>query len=392
LAGVLVCLLAERLRLDKARDRVPIRIGVTGTRGKSSVVRLIAAALREAGTKTLAKTTGSKPVLILPDGAEREIERPGPASIIEQKRLVRLAAELGAEALVAELMAVRPDLLAVESRAILRPRLLVVTNVRLDHIEDQGRTKAEIARSLAASFAAGMTVMIPEEEILPEFREEAARAGAELAAVPRSANRIRPAGETGVLEFEANRHLAAAVAARLGIEPGTALRGMEKARPDFGSLRLWDVRLPGAGNLLRLVSAFAANDPDSTRRVLDALAAAGVLEGRRRIGLLNLREDRGDRTLQWLAAIRDGLLSDFDDVVLVGTPARAAKRRFKKGTPPGARPRLTALADSDPAKIMAGLPAETDGGKAAVIGLGNMGGLGNALVEYWATIGDPHGD
>lgn len=348
--------------------------------------------MREAGTKTLAKTTGSKPVLILPDGAEREIERPGPASIIEQKRLVRLAAELGAEALVAELMAVRPDLLAVESRAILRPRLLVVTNVRLDHIEDQGRTKAEIARSLAASFAAGMTVMIPEEEMLPEFREEAARAGAELAAVPRSANRIRPAGETGALEFEANRHLAAAVAARLGIEPGTALRGMEKARPDFGSLRLWDVRLPGAVNLLRLVSAFAANDPDSTRRVLDALAAAGVLEGRRRIGLLNLREDRGDRTLQWLAAIRDGLLSDFDDVVLVGPPARAAKRRFKKGTPPGAQPRLTALADSDPAKIMAGLAAETDGGKAAVIGLGNMGGLGNALVEYWATIGDPHGD
>ncbi len=391
MAGCLVLLFIERLRLDRARDRIRVRIAVTGTRGKSSVVRLVAAALREAGTKTLAKTTGSKPILILPDGVEREIERPGPASILEQKRLVRLGAKLNAEALVAELMAVRPDLLAVESRGILRPQLLVVGNVRLDHIEDQGRTKAEIARSLAASFVSGMTVMIPEEEELSVFREEAARVGAELVTVPPSADGVRPAGASGAFEFEANRRLAAAVAERLGIPAGTAVRGMDKAQPDFGSLRLWDAGIPGAGGAWLLVSAFAANDPDSTRRVLDALAATELLEGRTRIGVLSLREDRGDRTLQWLASIRDGFLSDFHEIVLVGPPARAAWRRLKKGLSSGRGPHLRASTDSDPARIMVWLAAGAARGNAAVIGMGNMGGLGSALVGYWETIGDPHG-
>jgi poly-gamma-glutamate synthase PgsB/CapB len=390
LAGVLVWLAVERRRLGRARERIPLRIGVTGTRGKSSVVRLIAAALREAGTVTLAKTTGSRPVVILPDGAEREIERPGPASILEQKRLIRLGAELGAEVLVAELMAVRPENLAVESRGILKPRLLVVTNARLDHVEDQGRTLDEIAKSLAASFGAGMTVLIPEDEIRPALREAALASGAALVAVPAAADGLGPAAAPGELEFNANPLLAAAVAARLGIEPGVASRGMAKARPDFGSLRVWRaVRSGEAGDRL-LVSAFAANDTDSTRRVVDGLAGTGLVDGRGRIGILNLREDRGDRTLQWLDAVRDGRLSDFDEIVLVGPPARAALRRLSKGRSSAARPRISFSARKDPAGIMASLPAAGDG-RSVVVGLGNMGGLGEALVEHWRTIGEPYG-
>jgi UDP-N-acetylmuramyl tripeptide synthase len=75
-AGCLVVLiaylLAERILLGRRRRRIPLRIAVTGTRGKSSVVRLIAAAMREAGLSVLAKTTGSQPILIHPDGEEEE--------------------------------------------------------------------------------------------------------------------------------------------------------------------------------------------------------------------------------------------------------------------------------------------------------------------------------
>ncbi|SVD58206.1 uncharacterized protein METZ01_LOCUS411060, partial [marine metagenome] len=38
--------------------QIPIRIHVNGSRGKSSVTRLIAAGLRAGGLKALAKTTG----------------------------------------------------------------------------------------------------------------------------------------------------------------------------------------------------------------------------------------------------------------------------------------------------------------------------------------------
>lgn len=394
LAGVLVCLAVERRRLDRARARIPLRVAVTGSRGKSSVVRLVAAALREAGTATLAKTTGSKPVLILADGTEREIARSGPASVIEQKRLVHLGAELGVDALVAELMAVRPENLAVESARILKPGLLVVTNVRLDHLEDQGRTAEAIARSLAAAFGPGMTVLVPEDEILPAFRDAARATGATLVAVPSGPETLAPAGAPGALEFEANARLAAAVAARLGIEAAAASRGMAGARPDFGSLQVWraPVSEGGKGDGDRiLVSAFAANDPDSSRRVLDGLARTGLLEGRRRVGLLNLREDRGDRTLQWIAAFREGRFPEFEDVVIVGRPARAASRRLARGLDSGSGLRVSLSRRTEPAAVMADLPAVRDGRGDAVVGLGNMGGLGEALVAHWRTIGEPYG-
>ena len=44
--------------------QLPIRIHVNGSRGKSSVTRLIAAGLRAGGLKTLAKTTGTAPLII----------------------------------------------------------------------------------------------------------------------------------------------------------------------------------------------------------------------------------------------------------------------------------------------------------------------------------------
>src|SRR5512137_2539029 len=87
LAGTLLYFGLELFRLERARRRVGRRIAVTGTRGKSGVTRLIAAGLRASGAKVLAKTTGSKPVVILPDGSEREIARAGPPSVREQVRI-----------------------------------------------------------------------------------------------------------------------------------------------------------------------------------------------------------------------------------------------------------------------------------------------------------------
>src|SRR5512135_3914272 len=106
LAGVLLYLAVERLRLARALRRLPRRVAVTGTRGKSGVTRLIASGLRASGAKVVAKTTGSRPVVILPDGSEREVARAGPPSVREQVRLVEMAASLGADTLVAEMMSI----------------------------------------------------------------------------------------------------------------------------------------------------------------------------------------------------------------------------------------------------------------------------------------------
>jgi len=65
---------------------------VSSTRGKSSIVRLPAAALRGAGLRVAAKTTGSLPSLLLPDGTERVLRRLGPPTILEPEDAVILEA------------------------------------------------------------------------------------------------------------------------------------------------------------------------------------------------------------------------------------------------------------------------------------------------------------
>src|SRR5512139_2374317 len=146
----MACLLRERRARDRALAAIPIRIHVNGTRGKSTVTRLVAGALREAGIRTVAKTTGTAPRIILRDGSERPVRRRAPASIREQLWLLREAHRLGAEAVVVECMAVDPDLQAVCEAQMIRSTIGVVTNVRLDHAEAMGRTIDEVAQALAS--------------------------------------------------------------------------------------------------------------------------------------------------------------------------------------------------------------------------------------------------
>ncbi|MEI6357494.1 MAG: poly-gamma-glutamate synthase PgsB, partial [Verrucomicrobiota bacterium] len=97
-------LLVERFLHERRLRRIPVRVHVNGTRGKTSVTRMIAACLRRAGVRTLAKTTGGRAVLVLPDGREEEIRRLAPPNVLEQMKVVRRAASLGARALVVECM------------------------------------------------------------------------------------------------------------------------------------------------------------------------------------------------------------------------------------------------------------------------------------------------
>jgi poly-gamma-glutamate synthase PgsB/CapB len=395
LALLLAYWIAERRALERRWRAVPLRICVTGTRGKSSVVRLLASILCEAGYKALAKTTGSKPVLILPDGAEREIPRFGRPSILEQKRFLAAAARTGADAVVAEMMSIRPENLRAESTAIFRPGILAVTNVRLDHLDDMGGTKDAIATSLAAAVPAGGTTFVLEEEVYPAFVEAAKARGGTLIKVPKGDGALAGA-ETGAGEFPENARLAAAIASSLGIAPNVIAAGIAAARSDYGALRLWKAREAASSRALYLASVFAANEPESSAQAVEALRRRHPGLPEKTVALLNLRADRGDRTGQWLRALEDGFFARFERLVFVGDHARALgrrkwERRLGRPESPGAgltgRPFVSAVPGRDPARIMAALGGLV-AGDALVVGLGNIGGAGEALVEHWARIGE----
>jgi poly-gamma-glutamate synthase PgsB/CapB len=379
--------LGERLAVKKNAKRLPLRVAVTGTRGKSTVTRLIAAALREAGYSVLAKTTGSKPVLILPDGTETEVARRGRATVLEQKKILKKGADLGVRALVTELMNIQTECGAAESHRILHPNILVITNVRLDHREEMGRTKRQAAASLAAVIPPGATVFVPETEFYPEFGRAAERVGSNIVKVRSSQARDAQTPHTPPASgsFPEDVDIVLAVARHLGLPEDTARRGMARARSDFGSLKAWEAPLGRSAVPWLLVNAFAANEPESTGLVIERLRGGLSLSGRPLLGILNFRDDRGDRTRQWVEAMDRGFFSGFKKIYLIGAHVHAREFKKRADGPISLIPLSSRSAPAIMNQIAAGESAS-----GILVGMGNVGGLGAALIELWEDIGRPY--
>ena len=376
----LVYLVIERVRLGRCRSRIPLRICVTGTRGKSSVVRLITACLKDSRMLVMAKTTGSKPCLILPDGKEIEMRRRGLPTILEGKKVLKEAARTGAHAVVLEMMSIRPESLFTEAVHMMKPHILVITNIREDHVDEIGKSKQEIASCFASAFPENAAVIVPEEEYYPEFQRTADKIGAKLLLVP-------PGLSQNILasQFEQNFRLALAVVEFLGKDREKAFLAATQAAPDFGGLKVWKAREDSSVAGWYFVSAFAANDPETTDYVLVRLREEDFFEGRKCIGLLNLRKDRGDRTMQWFDALQEKDAFDFDRLIFVGEHALALKTKLRGRI----KPEIAVLKGKNPEEMIAQMAA-LEKEKAVVFGMGNMGGIGRSFVDYWDLVGNRH--
>jgi poly-gamma-glutamate synthase PgsB/CapB len=380
-------LLLERVRIDRRRGAIPLLITVTGTRGKSSVTRMFASVLRESGRRVLAKTTGSQAALIMPDGTERGIRRRLRPSIIEQKHVVRLGADLGVDAAVVEVMSIHPENHEVEARRLLRPDLLLVTNFRVDHTAAMGESRRSVAAALALDVEPGARVFVPRGECLPEFRDALAGSGTELIEVPEGTAAAVVGRGPGppVPRFGENDDLVCAAARSLGIDDGAIREGIGRARGDIGALGIWryepaDMRAP-----CFLVNAFAANDPESTALIHDAVMAALNVGWERCVGLLSLRSDRGDRTLQWVKALRHGFLDRFSRLYVLGRHAPALALRLRRYDDAA---RIEVLRGTRPTEITQTAASGIPEAGGAVFGFGNIGGVGEALVAHWSEVGE----
>lgn len=413
--GWLMYLVVERLRLDRHREIVPLRIAVTGTRGKTTVTRRLAAVLSEDGRKVLAKTTGSEAAYLLPDGTVQEIRRLGAPSIIEQKRLLRRGAKLGVDVVLAEVMSVRPENHQVEINGILRPHLVLVTNFRVDHTEAHGETREEVAGVLALDVPPGSRALVPAGELEETFRERVSAVGGEVEVVPEGEARfpadLLPPGGAG--EFGPNLDLVWAAARSLGVSEEVIGKGIRKAQDDVGALRGWRYTSGGTEGPWILVNAFAANDPESTLGIYDRVAAAEEIPPESCTGLLSLRSDRGDRSLQWADALAAGGLARFGTLFLAGLHGPAVRRRLRHhphagrirllrpGPPEEVLDRILAAGDApggaagDAPEAPAGDAREATSGDAPgpslLFGFGNISGLGRDLVRHWRKVGEPHG-
>jgi poly-gamma-glutamate synthase PgsB/CapB len=307
--------LLERRERDRAWAAVPLRIHVNGTRGKSTVTRLIRGALQAAGIPAVAKTTGTAARLILPDGTERPVPRRSRPSIREQLWALRMARRAGARAAVLECLALRPELQWVAEHRMVRATIGVITNVRPDHGEVMGRTLPEIAESLANMIPSRGVLVTGDRRFLACFETRAAEQGTEVRVAEPLPPELRAATGPVPAWWAEDAAVALAVTRLLGVPDEVALAGMRQAAPDPGVARL--VRLAAGRPAL---DASAANDPESLRELL----ASALPAERRPLLLYHHRADRPERLRTFIAA---GLPGEF---LVTGDPPGAVLRRLPR--------------------------------------------------------------
>ncbi len=382
LIGVLLVLLvagvSEYVALARARAKVPIRIHINGTRGKSSVTRLIAAALREAGIRTFAKTTGTLPRMIYPDGTELPVFRPSKANIIEQQRIMRVAAGERARAIVLECMALQPLLQSISELQIVRSTHSVITNARPDHLDVMGPTARDVALALCGMVSVKGRLFSAEAEHLPILQAVAKDRDTELFAV--GEEEVASISEETLAGFSYTEHaeniaLALAVCDSLDIPRDVAIRGMWKARPDPGALTTH--HLDFFGRRLVFFNGFAANDPVSTGR-LWSLVLGRSRDYKTKIAIFNCRADRADRSAQLAEALASWETPDW--VVLMGTGTQVFARFARRW---GVDPSRVVFVEGLRVEEIFERLVELAGSSAVLMGMGNIGGQGLDLARYF---------
>jgi poly-gamma-glutamate synthase PgsB/CapB len=306
-------------RVHIRRRDVETAVLVTGSRGKSSTVRALHAALSAAGMATYAKTTGTAAAEIDVNGRETSTRRIGQVTVLEVLRIMQKALSNGDKpnALVFECMAVRPNLIAVLANDMLKPNITIITNAQVDHLEDEGSSLEEIARAMSEAITPGSFVITGERDAAPlsAIREVAQSRGALLVEsvpehLPPNASirlpYVHPQNITSVLN----------ITRFLGINDEIAIDGMARASKEPGEFEVWR---RSVGDIDVTYADFGAiNDPHS---MLSALRGFDwpLARSNPRIALLTGRWDRPYRDLSFIGCIER---QSFDGVIVAGGPVR----------------------------------------------------------------------
>jgi gamma-polyglutamate synthase len=357
-----------------SRKKIPMIIHINGTRGKSSVTRLIAAGLRAGGKKTIAKTTGSAPALIYEDGSEIPIIRHHGANIKEQIKVMKFAAKRNIDILVLECMAVTPEYQWVTEHEIVQSNIGIITNSRLDHLDVMGPGLKNVTRSLCNTIPKHGVLFTAENKVFPIMQKEAKKVHCEI--IQSNDSEISNENMQGFsyIEHKENVALSLKVCAHFGIDKKTALDGMYKAQPDIGAMEIYKHK--NKDKELHFVHAFAANDPESTEFVINSVRelyphthAVGIV--------LSTRADRIFRSKQLVCMLKE---IDYDHLYLIGEQTNtifsyAMSNKLDKnkitdcGWTTGLK--LTNCAVKLPAKEI------------LMMGIGNIGGNGGVIVDYY---------
>ena len=368
---------------------IPLRIHVNGTRGKSSVTRLIAGGLREGGLRVLAKTTGTAPRVILEDGTETRIYRPGSANIIEQVKFVAKAKERSANVIVVECMALQPELQRLSESQMVRSHIGVITNARADHFDVMGPSVHHVGQALSNTVPQNARFFTAEtaSPILDLFQNVCREKKTEFFAAKEDEVSWSDMQGFGYIEHRENVALALRVCEACGVRHDVALKGMRSAIPDPGVLRSYQVKYFDKD--IQFFNVFAANDPDSTALIWNRLVPS-LESDRKKIVLVNSRGDRIQRSEQMGILIAKNLPADV--YILAGDYTKIIEdEAVRLGLDEDKIEDMGSRSVSDIFEMV----LDYTGERSMVFAIGNIGGMGQSIVDFFkhrSGAGDRAGD
>lgn len=356
-------------------EKIPIRVNINGIRGKSTVTRLITSILTEAGYKTVGKTTGTAARMIywFQDDEDIIVRQPQGANIGEQLKVLQKAADLNAEALVCECMAVNPDYQKVFQFRMLEANIVVIVNVLEDHLDVMGPTLDQIAQAFGATIPYNGYLITVDCAYTDYFKKIAKERNTKVIIADNSKITDEYLAKFDYMIFPDNASLALAVGEALGIDEETCFKGMLNAHPDPGAMRI--TRIGDEDLNCTFVNGFAANDPQSTVNIWERVKELEY-NTEDPIVIMNCREDRVDRTEIFVSDVFPKIQTHT--LVAIGEVSDPITTAFNNGQFPNVKNYIN-LEYAEPDKIMETLnPLLKD---RMVFGVGNIHGQGEAFIE-----------
>lgn len=323
----IVFLIYERVSLSYYRSKIKNIIHINGIRGKSTVSRLIDAGLRDEKNKVFTKVTGTEPKIIGTDGVEIPLIRKGKPNIREQIKMLKRAYKEGADTVILECMAVRPQYQRICQHNILKANINVITNVRMDHLDEMGGTLEEIAKSLSNTIPKNGFLFTCEKKFHDFFEKICKKKNSSILL---SENFLDTYSK---IDFPENVALALDVCSHFNIPKEDALKRMASYKKDMGVTKIIKFKNNNE-NTVSFINALAANDPESSGKIIDNYLENNSNEKSKNYLMVNNRKDRLSRLDQFLEFVEEHE-EKFEKILISGECKELFLKKISKFTDKG---------------------------------------------------------
>ncbi|MDK7861867.1 poly-gamma-glutamate synthase PgsB [Staphylococcus lugdunensis] len=363
----------EKRRHTNRLNKIPVRININGIRGKSTITRMVYSVLREDHIRVVGKTTGTDARMLywFTDKEYPVIRKPQGANIGEQRDIIRKVVKQRATALVNECMAVNPDYQITFQNDLVMANIGVIVNVMEDHMDVLGPTLQDVAQAFTATIPYNGKLVVMQDKYTKFFAKEARKRKTELIVVDKEKVPESYLRKFDYLVFPDNVAITLGVAQALGIDQQTALQGMLNAPPDPGAVEIKYFQANSTTNVF--VNAFAANEPQSTKAILNKVESYDY-PCSKKIVILNCRSDRVDRTRQFV----ENFIAEVDYDTLICTGKSTQMVTDKMQSQPNKR--YLNLEGAPFADIERTILKESQ--HALVFCVGNIHGPGGRIAEF----------